>query len=99
MTASEFASDFNKWKKALFLSVKLALKTQLVFTCSKSGTETLEQVVKYVQSHYCQIRTDFTLCSDAFIVDFEQVNAFWVGWIVERNVFQSENQVMLKNGS
>ena len=40
-------------KKALILSVKLALNTQLVFTCSKSGVETLEQVVKYVESLYC----------------------------------------------
>ena len=37
-------------KKALVLSVKLALNTQLVFTCSNAGIETLEQVVKNVQS-------------------------------------------------
>ena len=47
---SEFAFDLNKRKKALVLSLKLALNTQLVFTCSNAGTETLEQVVKYVQS-------------------------------------------------
>ena len=46
-------------KKALVLSVKLALNTQLVFTCSKSSKETVEQVVKYVQS---------------FIVKFEQIS-------------------------
>ena len=46
----EHAFDFKKWKKALVLSIKLALNTQLVFTCSNAGIETLEQVVKYVQS-------------------------------------------------
>ena len=50
---SKFASDFNKRKKALVLLVKLAFNTQLVFTCSKSYIETLEQVMKYVQSSYC----------------------------------------------
>ena len=34
-------------------SFKLALNIQLVFTCSKSGIETLEQVLKYIQSLYC----------------------------------------------
>ena len=89
---SEFAFDLNKWKKALVLSLKLAPNTQLVFTCSNAGTETLGQVVKYVQSlltHY----------SDLSIVDCEKVNAVWVGWIVEGNVFQSETQVTLKIGS
>ena len=47
---SEFAFDFNKWKKALVLSIKLALKTQQALTCSNAGIETLEQVVKYAQS-------------------------------------------------
>ena len=37
-------------KKAVVVSIKLALNTQLVFTCSNAGIETLEQVVKYVQS-------------------------------------------------
>ena len=37
-------------KKALVLSLKLALNTQLVVTCSNAGVEALEQVVKYVQS-------------------------------------------------
>ena len=37
-------------KNALLLSVKLALITQLVFTCSNAGIETLEQVVKHVES-------------------------------------------------
>ena len=37
-------------KKALVLYVKLALNTQLVFTCSKSSIETREQVMDYVQS-------------------------------------------------
>ena len=37
---SEFAFDFNKSKKALVLSVKLALNTPLVFTCSNAGIET-----------------------------------------------------------
>ena len=36
-------------KKAFVLSVKLALNNQLVFAWSNAGTETLEQVVKYVQ--------------------------------------------------
>ena len=89
MTASVFLSDFNKWRKALGLSVKLDLNTQLVFTCSKSDIETVEQVLKYVQSLYCWIWTDFTRCPDVFIVDFEQVNAASLGWILERNVFQS----------
>ena len=40
-------------KKALGLFEKLALDTQLVFTCSKSGIETLEQLMKYAQSLYC----------------------------------------------
>ena len=40
----------KKWKKASVLSIKLALNTQVVFTCSNTGIETLEQVVKYVQS-------------------------------------------------
>ena len=43
---SEFASNFNKSKTALVLSVKLALHTQLIFTCLKSAKETLEEVVK-----------------------------------------------------
>ena len=47
---SEFALNFNKRKKALVLSVKLALNNQLIFTCSNTGIETLEQVVKYVKS-------------------------------------------------
>ena len=47
---SEFAFNFNKRKKALVLSVKLALNNQLIFTCSNTGIETLEQVVKYVKS-------------------------------------------------
>ena len=46
---SEFAFNFNKRKKALVLSVKLALN-QLIFICSNTGIETLEQVVKYVES-------------------------------------------------
>ena len=46
---SEFEFDFNKCKKTLVLSVKLVLNTQLVFTCSNAVTETLVQVVKYVQ--------------------------------------------------
>ena len=37
-------------KKALLLSVKLALNTQMVFTCSNAGIEPLEEVVKYVES-------------------------------------------------
>ena len=37
-------------KKAWVLPVKLALNTHLVSTCSNAGTETLEQVVKYVES-------------------------------------------------
>ena len=86
-------------EKALVLSVKLALNTQLVFTCSKSGTETVEQVAKYIQSLYCYLGTDFTRCFNVSYLNFEQVNAAWVGWIVEGNVFQRRNQVMLKNGS
>ena len=54
-------------KKALVLSVKLALNTQLVFTCSNAGIETVEQVVKNVQS--------LTHCSDLSIVDCEKVIA------------------------
>ena len=45
---SEFASEFNKCKKALGLFEKMALNTQLVFTLPKSGRETLDQVMKYV---------------------------------------------------
>ena len=37
-------------KKALVLPIKLALDTQVVFTRSNASIETLEQVVKYVQS-------------------------------------------------
>ena len=33
-------------KKALVLFEKLALNTKLAFTCSKSGIETLDQVVR-----------------------------------------------------
>ena len=51
------------------------LNTQLVFTCSKSGMEALEQVAKYVQSLYFWLWTNFTSCFDISIVDFEQVNA------------------------
>ena len=40
-------------KKALGLFEKLDLNTQLVFTCLKSGIETLEQLVKYAESVYC----------------------------------------------
>ena len=40
-------------KKALVIFVKLAFNTQLVFTSSKSDRETLDQVMKYVQSFYC----------------------------------------------
>ena len=47
---SEFAFNFNKRKKALVLSVKLALNNQLILICSNTGIETLEQVVKYVKS-------------------------------------------------
>ena len=69
-------------KKALALSVKLALHTS---SCEM-----------YSKSLCCWLWTDFTCCSDVSIADFEQVNATWVGWIVERNVFQSGTQVMLK---
>ena len=41
---------------------------------------------------------NFERCSDDFILDFEQVNAAWVGWIVEQNLFRSGTQIMLKNG-
>ena len=37
-------------KQAFVLSVNLAFNTQLVFTCSNTDIETLEQVVKYVES-------------------------------------------------
>ena len=43
-------------KKALDLFdlfEKLAYNTQLIFTCSKTETEKLEEVVKYVKSLYC----------------------------------------------
>ena len=46
-------------KKALGLFVKLILNTQLIFSRSTLGIETLEQVMKYVQS---------------FIVSFEQIS-------------------------
>ena len=46
-------------KKALVLFVKLILNTQLIFSRSTLGIETLEQVMKYVQS---------------FIVSFEQIS-------------------------
>ena len=77
-------------KKVLVLYLKLALNSQMAFTYSKSAIETLKQVAKYVQS--------LKHCSDLF-VDFEQVNAIWVGWIVERNLFQSGTQVIFKIGS
>ena len=83
---------FNKWKKALLSSVKLALNTQLVFTCSNAGIETLEQS--------CEIcLKSLTHCFDLSIVDCEKVNAVWVVWIVERDLFQSGTQVALKIGS
>ena len=48
---SEFAFEFKKSKKkALISSIKLTLNTQLVFTCSNAGIETLEQVAKKIQS-------------------------------------------------
>ena len=77
-------------KKVLVLTVKLAFNTQLVFICSKSGKETLEQVVKHVQKFSCW--TDFTCCSDGSTVDFKQVNTAWVNWIVERNYFKVERK-------
>ena len=46
-------------KKALGLFVKLILNTQLIFSRSTLVIETLEQVMKYVQS---------------FIVSFEQIS-------------------------
>ena len=46
-------------KKALGLFVKLILNTQLIFSRSTLGIETLEQVMKYVQS---------------FMVSFEQIS-------------------------
>ena len=46
-------------KKALGLFAKLILNTQLIFSRSTLGIETLEQVMKYVQS---------------FIVSFEQIS-------------------------
>ena len=53
VTGSEFASNFDKWKKnTLGLFVMLTFDTQLVFTCSRSGMQALEQVVKYAQSLY-----------------------------------------------
>ena len=68
-------------KKALVLSVKLALNTQLVFTCSKSGVGTLEQVVKYVQSLYVNSE------QISHVVPMFSLLTAWAGWIVERNVF------------
>ena len=56
---------------------KLALNTQTVFTCSKPETETLQQIVKSVQSLHYKLWTDFRRCSDVLIADFEQVDASW----------------------
>ena len=39
---------------------------------------------------------EFHTVSDVSIVEFEQVNATWVGWVIERSVFQSSTQIMLK---
>ena len=86
-------------KKVLVLTVNIALNTQLVFICSNSGIKTLGQFVKYVQSLYCKLWTDFTCFSDVSIVEFEQVNAAGISWIVERNIFQSRTQVLIKNST
>ena len=63
------------------------------------GIETLDQVVRYVLNLYYQLWTDFKRCSHVSVLEFEQVNVTWVGWIVERNLFRSETEIMLKNGS
>ena len=46
----DVAPWFYPSKIFLVLSVKLAVNTQLVFACSKSGIEIIGQVAKYVQS-------------------------------------------------
>ena len=43
---SEWHLTLINKKKVLVLSVKLAINTQLVITCSNAGIETLAQIVK-----------------------------------------------------
>ena len=54
---------------------KLAPNTQPVFICSKPGTQTIQQIVKSVQSLHYKLWTNFRRYSDVFVVDFKQVNA------------------------
>ena len=68
----------------------------MLFTCSNSGIETLGQVIKSVQSSYCEFWTEFKRCFDASVVDCEQVNTARMSWIVEWNVFQNRTQECLE---
>ena len=49
---------------------------QSAITCSKLTVETLDQGVKYVK-----LTTSFTSCSSVSIVNFEQVNSGWEGYL------------------
>ena len=49
---------------------------QSAITCSKLTIETLDQGVKYVK-----LTTSFTSCSSVSIVNFEQVNSGWEGYL------------------
>ena len=49
---------------------------QSAITCSKLTVETLDQGAKYVK-----LTTSFTSCSSVSIVNFEQVNSGWEGYL------------------
>ena len=37
---------------------------------------------------YCSLWTHFTTCSSVFIVNFEQVNPGWIGWLKRENFWE-----------
>ena len=56
---------------------RLTVNSQLAFKYSNAI------ISCEISSNYFSLLTDFTRCFDVSIVDSQEANAVWVGWIVE----------------